>query len=55
MIFYGVLGVILQLPLSIILNGNYINRDCAVDGEPELIDHWPYCDQDLFMIGQYSH
>ena len=29
-----------------ILNGNYINRDVAVDGEPELIDHSPYCDQD---------
>ena len=32
-----------------ILNGNYINRDVAVDGEPELIDHSPYCDQDQLV------
>ena len=32
-----------------ILNWNYINRDVAVDGEPELIDHSPYCDQDQLV------
>ena len=32
-----------------ILNGNYINRDVAVDGEPELIDHSPYYDQDQLI------
>ena len=32
-----------------ILNGNYINREVAVDGEPELIDHSPYYDQDQLI------
>ena len=37
MIFYGVLVVIPQIPLV------------AVDGEPELIDHSPYYDQDQLI------
>ena len=49
MIFYGVFWGDTSNSLIHILNGNYTNIDVAVDGEPELIDHSPHCNQDQLV------